>query len=117
MGVMRNVYRVQSMTPSTALVGLLAADTNLSPMIVEGNLWLAEQELDAVLLPLQPGPDEDPWEAAALLAGTVPLRGVIEMFEPDPEVDQPGSGLSVTDMAHTTPAGSIAEALAWLLRS
>lgn len=115
MGIMRNVYRVQTMAPTTALVGLVAADANLSPLIVEGNLWLAEQALDAVLVPLQPGPDEDAGDVIALLASTVPLRGLVDAIQPEPGEDRADSSLLATDLAQTMPVGSIAEALDWLL--
>ena len=115
MGIMRNVYRVQTMAPTTALVGLVAADANLSPLIVEGNLWLVEQALDAVLVPLQPGPDEDAGDVIALLASTVPLRGLVDAIQPKPGEDRADSSLLATDLAQTMPVGSIAEALDWLL--
>jgi hypothetical protein len=112
---MRNVYRVQNIVPTTALVGLVAPDANLSPLIVEGNLWLAEQELDAILVPLQPGPDEDVGDALSLLAGTVPFRGIVEVIQPEPGIDYVDSGLLVTDLSRTASPGSISEALDWLL--
>lgn len=115
-GVMRNVYRVQAMTQATVVVGLVAPDANLSPLVVQGNLWLAELGLDAVLVPLQPAPDEDPQEAVAMLANMVPLRGIVEPIRPDPTAEPSAGILLATDLGEVVPATSITTALDWLLR-
>ncbi len=77
LSAMREVYRVQALTRRTHLLGLLAGDANTSPLVVQGNRWLDRQGLDAVLLPLQPAPDELPADAAPDFEHVAPLDGVI----------------------------------------
>jgi len=78
LSAMREVYRVQTISQQTALVGLLAPDANSSPLLVEGNRWLGWQGLNAVLLPLQPAPGEFAAEALDAFWPVAPLSGVIK---------------------------------------
>lgn len=86
LGAMRDLYRVQKITPHSALVGLLAPDASTSPLLIEGNRWLARQGLDAVLLPLQPAPGENGPAAAKALHAIAPFAGIIENPETGAEV-------------------------------
>ncbi len=78
LSAMREVYRAQAITRHTMLLGLLAGDANASPLVVEGNRWLARQGLDAVLLPLQPAADEFAADAVLGFWNVAPLGGVIK---------------------------------------
>jgi len=78
LSAMRDVYRVQTITRRTMLVGLLAPDANTSLLLVEGNRWLGWQGLNAVLLPLQPAPGEFAAEALDAFCPVAPLSGVIK---------------------------------------
>lgn len=78
LSAMREVYRVQAITRRTMLLGLLAGDANASPLVAQGNRWLARQGLDAVLLPLQPAPGEFADDAVSAFWDVAPLGGVIK---------------------------------------
>lgn len=78
LSAMREVYRAQTVTRHTMLLGLLAGDANASPLVVQGNRWLARQGLDAVLLPLQPAADEFAADAVLGFWHVAPLGGVIK---------------------------------------
>lgn len=75
--VMRELYRVQSWDDETALIGLLAPDANVSPLLIAGNNWLVEQRINAALLPLQPAPEEMPQQALQVLIALGLLRGYL----------------------------------------
>lgn len=77
LSAMRDLYRVQTISQHTALVGLAAPDANCSPLLIEGNRWLQRQGIDAVLLPLQHAADENPATAIAALRAVAPWAGVI----------------------------------------
>jgi 3-dehydroquinate dehydratase/shikimate dehydrogenase len=85
---MLNLYRVQATSERTQLVGLLAPDANTSPLVAEGNRWLAGQGLDAVLLPLQPAPGENGPAAAKALHAVAPFAAML---------DDPASGAEMID--------------------
>lgn len=78
LSAMRQVYRAQAITRHTMVLGLLAGDANASPLVVQGNRWLSRQGLDAVLLPLQPAPDEFAADAVLAFWHVAPLGGVIK---------------------------------------
>ncbi len=78
LSTMREVYRAQTITRHTMLLGLLAGDANASPLVVEGNRWLGRQGLDAVLLPLQPAPGEFAVDAMDAFWRVAPFSGVIK---------------------------------------
>lgn len=78
LSAMREVYRAQTITRHTMLLGLLAGDANASPLVVQGNRWLARQGLDAVLLPLQPAPGEFADDAVSAFWHVAPLGGIIK---------------------------------------
>lgn len=67
LGAMRALYRVRAIGQGARLIGLLAPDANTSPLIEEGNRWLAQTGMDAVLLPLQVAADEQPEQAIDVL--------------------------------------------------
>jgi 3-dehydroquinate dehydratase / shikimate dehydrogenase len=75
---MLNVYRVRAISERTRLIGLLAPDANASPLLAEGNRWLARQGLDAVLLPLQPAPGENGPAAAKALHAVAPFAAMLD---------------------------------------
>jgi hypothetical protein len=70
---MLDLYRVRAISERTRLIGLLAPDANASPLLLEGNRWLARQRLNAVLLPLQPAPGENGPAAAKALNAVAPF--------------------------------------------
>lgn len=74
---MTTVYRTRQISPTTAIVGWLAEDANLSPAVVKGNRWLAARGLDARLAPLQLARGEAPDDALQRLARWLPLRGCL----------------------------------------
>ena len=78
LAAMRQVYRAQTITRRTLLVGLLAQNANESPLVVEGNRWLSRQGLNAALLPLQAAPGEFADDAVVGFGQFVPLSGVIK---------------------------------------
>jgi 3-dehydroquinate dehydratase/shikimate dehydrogenase len=78
LGAMLDIYRVRHITPHTMLIGLLAPDANTSPHVIEGNCWLSQNGLDAVLLPLQPAPDEMGTVAVKALHAITPFAAIIE---------------------------------------
>jgi 3-dehydroquinate dehydratase/shikimate dehydrogenase len=75
---MLNLYRVRAISERTRLIGLLAPDANASPLLVQGNRWLAGQGLDAVLLPLQPAPGENGPAAARALHAVAPFAAMLD---------------------------------------
>lgn len=77
LSVMQDVYRVQAIGPETALVGLVAPDANRSPLLLQGNAWLKQRAIDAVLLPLQTAPGEDGAAALAALHTVAPWAGIL----------------------------------------
>jgi 3-dehydroquinate dehydratase/shikimate dehydrogenase len=86
---MLDVYRVRAISERTRLIGLLALDANTSPLLPEGNRWLARQELDAVLLPLQPAPGEHGPAAAKALHPVAPFAAML---------DEPASAAEMIDV-------------------
>jgi len=75
---MREVYRAQTISRHTMLLGLLAGDANASPLVAQGNQWLGRQGLNAVLLPLQPAPGEIAADAVLGFWHVASLGGVIK---------------------------------------
>ena len=75
---MLDAYRVRTITERTRLVGLLALDANTSPLLAEGNRWLARRGLDAVLVPLQPAPGENGPAAAKALHAVAPFAAMLD---------------------------------------
>lgn len=78
LSAMLDLYRVRTLSGRTRLVGLLAPDAATSSLLAEGNRWLAGQELDAVLLPLQPAPGENGPAAAKALHAVVPFDAMLD---------------------------------------
>lgn len=110
-GAMQQVYRIKAMSQATTLIGLLAPDANSSPLIVEGNAWLAGQGLDAVLMPLEPAPKEPAARAAAALRQVLPLHGYL-VEPPFGDVDL---CFQAGDERHLRRAGPLAARLQTLL--
>jgi 3-dehydroquinate dehydratase/shikimate dehydrogenase len=75
---MLDLYRVRAISQRTRLIGLLAPDANASPLLLEGNRWLARQRLNAVLLPLQPAPGENGPAAAKALHAVAPFAAMLD---------------------------------------
>ena len=78
LGAMLDLYRVRAISERTRQIGLLAPDANVSPLLPEGNRWLARQGLDAVLLPLQPAPGENGPAAAKALNAVAPFAAMLD---------------------------------------
>ncbi len=78
LSAMLDLYRVRAISQRTRLIGLLAPDANSSPLLIEGNRWLARQGLDAVLLPLQPASGENGPAAAKALHAVAPFDAMLD---------------------------------------
>lgn len=78
LGAMLDLCRVRAISQRTRLVGLLAPDANASPLVAEGNRWLAAHGLDAMLLPLQPAPGENGPAAAKALHAVAPFAAMLD---------------------------------------
>lgn len=87
LSAMQDVYRVPTISPQTALVGLVTAAANTSPLLLQGNAWLRQQAIDAVLLPLQAAPQEDVTTALAALQDVAPWAGVLTPASADDLID------------------------------
>lgn len=74
---MRDLYRVAAMNKRTRLVGAVSRDANRLGMVTRGNRWLARQDLNAALLPLQVAADEEIEDALAAVSGCLPWRGYL----------------------------------------
>lgn len=77
LSALHELYRVQTIDPQTAFIGLLAPDAATSPALAEGNRWLAGAGHNARLIPLPLAPDEDPTAALAALQPVAGLQGYI----------------------------------------
>ena len=82
-GAMRRTYRVQSMTASTCVVGLVGYNVNDSPLLTQVNDWLAKSGRDAVLIPLELGPRDALAQVVDRMAGPLALAGFLSVGDED----------------------------------
>ncbi|MEA3336474.1 MAG: type I 3-dehydroquinate dehydratase [Chloroflexota bacterium] len=109
-GDMLDIYRVEQITCHTALIGLMGQAANGSPRLITGNDWLDRRGMDAVLIPMQLGPNETPKDAWSAIRGVLPLAGCLL------ESTMEEGGLQMARLAQEPfePAGDLREALSVL---
>ena len=74
---MRDVYRVQSITANTKLIGLMLPKANSSQLVIDGNVWLSKNAPDTTLVPLELASGEHEAQAGAAIGEAGPLVGFL----------------------------------------
>ncbi len=107
---MRDVYRVQSMTANTKLIGLILPKANSSQLVIDGNAWLSKNAPDAMLMPLDLASGETEAQAREAIREAGPLAGFLSQ-------DSDGKTICarVPTNDHRRSFGSVIAALRWFV--
>ena len=110
--VMKTVYRVPLISEHTQPVGLVQREAANSPLLAEGNQWLARTSTDAVLLPLEQVENGSLALVQEAMEEVAPFQGYLA-----PETDHRAIRCTRRGDDREKTFGEITEALRWLIRS
>lgn len=112
LSAMRDVYRVQFISPRTKLVGLVQPAANSSPLVIAGNAWLSNRAAEATLIPLETANGEHEAHTLDEIAVAAPFIGILSQNNEAGTID---ARIPTSDRKWAFE--SVIEALRWLVET